>query len=69
MFDITDPYNYTVLGMYQDRVEDDINSLYKRSLKIPVRREEVENLLTQYGINFYQLPTWLKWKIGDIRIN
>ena len=69
MFDITDPYNYTILGMYQERIEDDIDSLYRRSMKTPIYREEIENLLAQYGIDFCQLPSWLKWKIGDIKIN
>lgn len=68
MFDITDPYNYTVLGMYAESFEDAVDSLYYRSLSNPVTRGEVEDLLAEYNISYGDVPSWIRWKLGDVEV-
>lgn len=68
MFDITDPYNYTILGMYAEAFEDEVDSLYQRSLSNPVPRGEVEYLLARYNISYGDVPSWIRWKLGDVEV-
>lgn len=68
MFDITDPYNYTILGQYEEELEDRIDLLRKQSRVEPVKREEVDSLLSEYNVSFGELPTWIRWKCGEINV-
>lgn len=68
MFDFTDPYNYTILGMYQESFEDEVDSLYRKSLSNPVPRREVEDLLARYNISYGDVPSWIRWKLGDVEV-
>lgn len=68
MFDFTDPYNYTLLGMYAESFEDEVDSLYRKSLSNPVSRREVENLLARYSISYGDVPSWIRGKLGDVEV-
>lgn len=69
MFDIMDPYNYTVLGMAVEAIEDDIDILRKRSYEEPVSRADVHSLFEKYGIGgIGELPTYIRWKVGEIEV-
>ena len=54
--------------MFAEELEDRIDLLYKESLKNPVPRERVDNLLAEYGVKFSQLDTWMRGKVGDIEV-
>lgn len=68
ILDVTDPYSYTVLGMFAEELEDRIDLLYRESLQNPVPRSRVDNLLAEYGVEFSQLDTWMRGKVGDIEV-
>lgn len=63
-----DFWSYSVLGMYEEEFSDKVDSLYRRSLVEPVNRQEVMSLLDEYGVSLSELPTVIKWKIGDIEV-
>lgn len=63
-----DFWSYSVLGMYEEEFEDRVDSLYRRSQIEPVSRNEVTGLLDEYGVRLSDLPTIIKWKIGDIEV-
>lgn len=63
-----DFWSYSVLGMYEEQFEDRVNSLYRRSKTEPVSRNEVTALLDEYNVRLSDLPTVIKWKIGDIEV-
>lgn len=63
-----DFWSYSVLGMYEEEFEDKVNSLYRRSQIEPVSRNEVVALLDEYNVRLSDLPTVIKWKIGDIEV-
>lgn len=63
-----DFWSYSVLGMYEEQFEDRVNSLYRRSKTEPVSRNEVTALLDEYNVRLSDLPTMIKWKIGDIEV-
>lgn len=63
-----DFWSYSVLGMYEEEFEDRVNSLYHRSKTKPVSRNEVTALLDEYNVRLSDLPTIIKWKIGDIEV-
>lgn len=69
MFDVMDPYNYTILGMVAEAIEDEIDLLRKKSYAEPVSRAEVRDVLDKYGVSsISDLPTFIRWKVGDIEI-
>lgn len=61
-----DPFSYRTLGMFEDEFYCAVDSLYYKSLRSPVDREEVLSLLRQYCVEFSDLSTELRGKIGDI---
>lgn len=63
-----DFWSYSVLGMYEEQFEDRVDSLYRRSKTEPVSRNEVTALLDEYNVRLSDLPTMIKWKIGDIEV-
>lgn len=63
-----DFWSYSVLGMYEEEFSDKVESLYRRSQIEPVSRNEVTALLDEYNVRLSDLPTVIKWKIGDIEI-
>lgn len=63
-----DFWSYSVLGMYEEEFEDRVDSLYRRSKTEPVSRNEVTALLDEYNVRLSDLPTVIKWKIGDIEV-
>lgn len=63
-----DFWSYSVLGMYEEQFEDRVDSLYRRSKTEPVSRNEVTALLDEYNVRLSDLPTVIKWKIGDIEV-
>lgn len=63
-----DFWSYSVLGMYEEQFEDRVDSLYHRSKTEPVSRNEVTALLDEYNVRLSDLPTMIKWKIGDIEV-
>ena len=63
-----DFWSYSVLGMYEEQFEDRVDSLYRRSKTEPVSRNEVTSLLDEYNVRLSDLPTVIKWKIGDIEV-
>lgn len=63
-----DFWSYSVLGMYEEQFEDRVDSLYRRSNTEPVSRNEVTALLDEYNVRLSDLPTVIKWKIGDIEV-
>lgn len=63
-----DFWSYSVLGMYEEQFEDRVDSLYHRSKIEPVSRNEVTALLDEYNVRLSDLPTVIKWKIGDIEV-
>lgn len=63
-----DFWSYSVLGMYEEEFEDRVDSLYNRSKTEPVSRNEVTALLDEYNVRLSDLPTVIKWKIGDIEV-
>lgn len=63
-----DFWSYSVLGMYEEEFSDKVESLYRRSQIEPVSRNEVTALLDEYGVRLSDLPTVIKWKIGDIEV-
>ncbi len=65
---LNDVWGYSVLGMFADSFEDEVHSLYRRSLYEPVAREEVDDLLARYGVRFEDLPSWLHARVGEIEI-
>jgi hypothetical protein len=65
---IDDVWAYSTLGMFADRFEDEVNSLYKKSLVYPVSREDVENLLAKYNVRYAELPSWLHARVGEIEV-
>lgn len=65
---VLDFWSYSVLGMYEEQFEDRVNSLYLRSKTEPVSRNEVTALLDEYNVRLSDLPTVIKWKIGDIEV-
>lgn len=65
---IDDVWSYYTLGMRADSFEDEVESLYKRSLMYPVAREDVDNLLHKYGVSFSDLPSWLHARVGEIEV-
>lgn len=65
---LNDVWSYSVLGMFADSLEDDVNTLYRRSLREPVQREEVDDLLANYNVRFEDLPSWLHARVGEIEV-
>lgn len=65
---INDVWAYSTLGMMAESFEDEVDSLRKRSFVEPVRREDVDGLLSKYNVKFENLPTWLHAKVGEIEI-
>lgn len=63
-----DFWSYSVLGMYEEEFSDKVDSLYRRSQIEPVSRNEVTALLDEYNVRLSDLPTVIKWKIGDIEV-
>lgn len=63
-----DFWSYSVLGMYEEEFSDKVDSLYRRSQIEPVSRNEVTALLDEYNVRLSDLPTIIKWKIGDIEV-
>lgn len=63
-----DFWSYSVLGMYEEEFSDKVESLYRRSQIEPVSRNEVTALLDEYSVRLSDLPTVIKWKIGDIEV-
>lgn len=63
-----DAFNWTTLGMFQEEFELAVDSLYRKSLQKPVPRAEVEALLRSYCVEFKDLSTWLRGKVGDIEV-
>lgn len=63
-----DFWSYSVLGMYEEQFSDKVDSLYRRSQIEPVSRNEVTALLDEYNVRLSDLPTVIKWKIGDIEV-
>lgn len=63
-----DFWSYSVLGMYEEQFEDRVDSLCRRSKTEPVSRNEVVALLDEYNVRLSDLPTVIKWKIGDIEV-
>lgn len=63
-----DFWSYSVLGMYEEEFSDKVDSLYRRSQVEPVSRNEVTALLDEYNVRLSDLPTVIKWKIGDIEV-
>lgn len=63
-----DFWSYSVLGMYEEQFSDKVDSLHRRSLIEPVSRNEVTALLDEYHVRLSDLPTVIKWKIGDIEV-
>ena len=63
-----DAFNWTVLGMFEDEFEQAVDCLYRKSLQKPVPRAEVEALLRSYCVEFKDLSTWLRGKVGDIEV-
>lgn len=63
-----DFWSYSVLGMYEEEFSDKVESLYRRSQIEPVSRNEVTALLDEYNVRLSDLPTVIKWKIGDIEV-
>lgn len=63
-----DFWSYSVLGMYEEQFSDKVDSLHRRSLIEPVSRNEVTALLDEYNVRLSDLPTVIKWKIGDIEV-
>lgn len=63
-----DFWSYSVLGMYEEQFEDRVDSLHRRSKTEPVSRNEVTALLDEYNVRLSDLPTVIKWKIGDIEV-
>ena len=63
-----DFWSYAVLGRYEEQIEDRVDSLYRRSKTEPVSRNEVIALLDEYNVRLSDLPTVIKWKIGDIEV-
>lgn len=63
-----DFWSYSVLGMYEEEFSDKVDSLYRRSQVEPVSRNEVTALLDEYNVRLSDLPTMIKWKIGDIEV-
>lgn len=63
-----DFWSYSVLGMYEEEFSDKVDSLHRRSLIEPVSRNEVTALLDEYNVRLSDLPTVIKWKIGDIEV-
>lgn len=63
-----DFWSYSVLGMYEEQFEDRVDLLYRRSKTEPVSRNEVTSLLDEYNVRLSDLPTVIKWKIGDIEV-
>ena len=63
-----DFWSYSVLGMYEEEFSDKVDSLHRRSLIEPVSRNEVTALLDEYSVRLSDLPTVIKWKIGDIEV-
>lgn len=65
---LNDVWGYSVLGMFADSFEDEVNSLYRRSLCEPVPRDEVDDLLDRYNVRFEDLPSWLHARVGEIEV-
>lgn len=65
---VLDFWSYTVLGMYEEELESRVDSLYRKSLSNPVPRHVVTDLLDEYNVKFGDLSTWLRGKVGDIRV-
>lgn len=63
-----DPFSYRTLGIFEEEFQDAVDSLYRKSLKKPVPRAEVEALLRSYCVEFKDLSTWLRGKVGDIEV-
>ena len=63
-----DFWSYSVLGMYEEEFSDKVDSLRRRSQIEPVSRNEVTALLDEYSVRLSDLPTVIKWKIGDIEV-
>ena len=63
-----DFWSYSVLGMYEEEFSDKVDSLHRRSQIEPVSRNEVVALLDEYNVRLSDLPTVIKWKIGDIEV-
>lgn len=63
-----DFWSYSVLGMYEEEFSDKVDSLHRRSQIEPVSRNEVTALLDEYNVRLSDLPTVIKWKIGDIEV-
>ena len=63
-----DFWSYSVLGMYEEEFSDKVESLYRHSQIEPVSRNEVTALLDEYNVRLSDLPTVIKWKIGDIEV-
>lgn len=65
---IDDVWSYYTLGMRADSFEDEVESLYKKSLAYPVSRGDVDNLLAKYGVRFEELPSWIHARVGEIEV-
>lgn len=65
---IDDVWGYYTLGMWADSFEDEVESLYKKSLLYPVAREDIDNLLSKYGVRFSELPSWIHARVGEIEV-
>jgi len=65
---VLDFWSYTVLGMYEEELESRVDSLYRKSLSNPVPRHVVTDLLDEYNVKLGDLSTWLRGKVGDIRV-
>lgn len=63
-----DFWSYSILGMYEEEFSDKVDSLHHRSQIEPVSRNEVTALLDEYNVRLSDLPTVIKWKIGDIEV-
>lgn len=63
-----DIFSWRCLGMIETEFEDAVDSLYRKSLQKPVPRAEVEALLRSYCVEFKDLSTWLRGKVGDIEV-
>lgn len=63
-----DFWSYSVLGMYEEEFSDKVDSLHRRSQIEQVSRNEVTALLDEYNVRLSDLPTVIKWKIGDIEV-
>lgn len=65
---INDVWSYYTLGMQAENFEDEVESLYRKSLAYPVSRRDVYSLLAKYKVRFEELPTWIHARVCEIEV-